>query len=236
MENPMKVQMLLNFDQRMQAYREDRRNFWIKEFSSFALAGIVVTFGMMFVVSKIPGVEFPMNSNWWQFAFLFWLGAMVIPIKMMHPKRPSPDDVLRDQALRRQFGMDDTVTPTQLASNVSAHAHLNQLRQSELSVGAAFQRGERVDKAPGLAEGGQSISSHSSGERHPQKGKLDSVSVKTSVNSAESQSDFWTSAAIGAITGDAITGYAVGGSLEGGVTGSTLSDFKGDCDASPSTD
>lgn len=105
----MKVQKISNFENRMKKYRSDCTNFWLKEFSVFALIGAVVIFGLMYGASKIPGFKPPLNLDWKQIALLLWVVAIILPIKMMHPEKPSPEDVSRDQLLRRLHGMDDSV-------------------------------------------------------------------------------------------------------------------------------
>lgn len=99
----------MNYDQRMQAYKKDCQDFWLKEFSVVGAVGVVVISGLMLGASKLPGFQPPFDLDWRQLALLIWIASMIMPIKMMHPERPEPGDVLRDQALRRSAGMGDSV-------------------------------------------------------------------------------------------------------------------------------
>lgn len=103
----MKVQRITNFKHRMQEYNAECRGFWLKEFPAFAIIGALVIFPAMRGLSKIDTISEPWD--WRLSAFFIWSLSLIPLIKMMHPEKPHPDDVLRDQALRRTVGMDDSV-------------------------------------------------------------------------------------------------------------------------------
>lgn len=103
----MKVQKIANYEQRIQEYHQECRDFWFKEFSLIAVIGAIVIFGLMFGLTKF-GVS--PDLDWRLLSFIFWTGLLIPPIKIMHPERPDPSDVLRDQALRRSISIDDSVS------------------------------------------------------------------------------------------------------------------------------
>lgn len=106
----MEVQKIANFEERMQAYRDNRRAFWFRDFLEFSAIGAVVIFGLMFLFTKIPDFVPIFDLDWRELALIFLVIAMIPFVKMAHPEKPEHGDVEIDQALRRAHGMDDSVS------------------------------------------------------------------------------------------------------------------------------
>jgi hypothetical protein len=102
----MEVQKIASYEQRMQEYREECLGFWLKEFTLVAAIGALVVFGGMYGLSRIGITP---DLDWRVLALLLWGLMLIPPVKMLHPEKPNPNDVLRDQALRQAAGMDDSV-------------------------------------------------------------------------------------------------------------------------------
>lgn len=107
-------------------------------------------------------------------------------------------------------------------SNVEAKRYLNRLREEELSAGASLRRGERLDRAPGQASGSSSAFTPSARQntvaasRQPRR-------HQHSEQDRRPAEDFTTSFVVAEATGSALTGYAVGGSMAGALTGEVVS-------------
>lgn len=105
----MRVQKIANYEQRLRAYRSDCKRFWRGEFLWMGTTAFIIVFGFIGYLNS-KGAHFPLDLDWKVIAAAFWVVLMIPPVAMMHPKKPHPDDVLRDQELRRAFNMDDTVS------------------------------------------------------------------------------------------------------------------------------
>lgn len=104
----MNVQKLRNYDQMVQAYRKECSDFWLKEFPVLAIITSAVIFGFFYGMSKLPGAVVP--GYWWMMAILLWIPPMIALPIMYLPKKPHPEDVMRNRQLRWQHGMDTTVS------------------------------------------------------------------------------------------------------------------------------
>lgn len=109
------------------------------------------------------------------------------------------------------------------ARNADAKKFLEELRENELSVGAAFRRGETVKTAPGQATAGDACKVMNAG-RVVRQGPQNSRSAQPDAGGEADTEDFPKSMVIGAATGSAMAmaGYAASGSLSGGLIGSAL--------------
>lgn len=103
----MQVHPIANLEQRLQAYRRERHNFYAGTLPWFAVGGFATTAAFLYVVQRFaPGTFADDIVLTAATAAPFYC---VIPWAVMRPRRPTQEDVLRDQALRRAHGMDDTV-------------------------------------------------------------------------------------------------------------------------------
>lgn len=105
----MKVQKIANYEQRMRQYRTDCAKFWRGEVLWMGATGFVIVFGFIGYLSS-TGAHFQPDLDWKVIAAAIWTVLMIPPIVVMHPKKPHPNDVLRDQEIRRSVNMDDTVS------------------------------------------------------------------------------------------------------------------------------
>jgi hypothetical protein len=105
-------------------------------------------------------------------------------------------------------------------ANAQARANLDRLRTEELSVGAAFRRGEPVTHAPGVTTG-----------TNPKANTLHSLVSSASVHtrtpersrpSREQDGDFATSFVLADVTGSIGVGFVAGGSITGAVLGAEV--------------
>ena len=103
----METQKIANYEQRMQAYRKERRHLLLFEAPWIIILGVGTAMGMLYLLnlSAPPGAI----GDWRLLGLLMGLGLSWPPIDMMLPKKPNPGDVAHDQALRCAFRMDDTV-------------------------------------------------------------------------------------------------------------------------------
>lgn len=106
------------------------------------------------------------------------------------------------------------------ARDVEAKQFLANLRENELSVGAALRRGEAINTAPRQVFSGESASV----TRTPQRAHKSVCSPPQDATYTVPSEDLATSMVVGAATGSAMLGYAAGGSLAGGMIGAGLND------------
>lgn len=110
--NPQPVRKIANMRTRMKEYRAEMRRFIFWDMPLFAVIGAAVVFpGVYFLMRVLPTAIADSALSWWQAALVIWLTALVPPIMMFKPERPSEQDILDAIALRRQVGMDDTLEP-----------------------------------------------------------------------------------------------------------------------------
>lgn len=101
-----------------------------------------------------------------------------------------------------------------------AKKYLNNLREQELSVGAAFRRGEVVNSAPGQLRSDKE-------EQTAKRNKIVPAAKTDSAYSEKPESNelgFATSLAVTMATDSPILGYAAGGSLSGAAVGAILNE------------
>lgn len=124
--------------------------------------------------------------------------------------------------LKKFWNGSTTPAPEVTTSTVQASAkeYLNSLRTDELSLGAAYRRGETVASAPAASSNASVPQSRPKGLPYPDQ----TAAVVNSDRAAKDRDDFVDSALIGAATGSAPVGYLVGGSLLGGIVGAAAFD------------
>jgi hypothetical protein len=106
------------------------------------------------------------------------------------------------------------------ARNTEAKAYLDQYRRDELSIAAAFRRGEAVTRAPGATTGASAVKT---GERpHEPRKSTAARDADGTRSSSEQTEDFGTSFAYAEATGSAAIGFLAGGSLTGAVLGAEV--------------
>lgn len=113
-------------------------------------------------------------------------------------------------------------------SNDSAKKYLSNLREQELSVGAALRRGEVVKTAPGqIWDATKTIAAEKHSTNHA--GNRNSVESRSTPQSSQEKQDkelgFATSLAVTMATDSPVLGYAAGGSFSGAAAGAILSDY-----------
>lgn len=106
------------------------------------------------------------------------------------------------------------------AREVEAKQFLDNLRENELSVGAALRRGEAISAAPGQVFSVESASV----TRTPQCAQKSVSSPPQDAAYTVPTEDLATLMVVGAATGSAMLGYAAGGSLAGGMIGAALNE------------
>ena len=104
----MKTQKLANFNDMQTDYKAELRKYFLGEFILQVVVGLVATYTCSYYfVSKV--LNLPFGLFWIVSGFIF-VACMMIPLmKAALPRKPSPDDVEADRALRRAFKMDDSV-------------------------------------------------------------------------------------------------------------------------------
>lgn len=108
----MNVQPIDSYETRLQQYRAEMRRFVLCELSVIFLIAVAVGMGMAYLFTQYPMEgQTPISLDWRLFGLCFALPAMVPVYMMMKPTEPQPGDVAADRALRRAFGMDDSVGP-----------------------------------------------------------------------------------------------------------------------------
>jgi hypothetical protein len=108
-EKIMRVQKLQNYDQMLRDYKQECRDFWLKEFPVLVVIGSTITFGASYTISRLPGAAEP-TLPWWMMATIVLALALMVVAKFMLPPKPSPADVMRNRAFRASFGMDSSVS------------------------------------------------------------------------------------------------------------------------------
>ncbi len=122
--------------------------------------------------------------------------------------------------LKRIWSSPQQSTISAKVRDAEAKRFLANLRENELSVGAAFRRGDSVSTAPGQVTSVPAAIVTSEG--HAKQGA--SRSSQLGFSDYAPTEDFATSMVIGAGTGNASAGYLAGSSLLGGMVGATLHD------------
>ena len=102
----MTVQPILNLEDRMRRYRSECFRVYAGELPAMFLLFLCLSLALFFAMNKYLG---PLDYDWRLCALAFAVVIEILPVVMFKPKRPTQEDVLRDQALRREYGLDDTV-------------------------------------------------------------------------------------------------------------------------------
>jgi hypothetical protein len=90
-------------------YKQECRDFWLKEFPVLVVIGSTIIFGATYAISRLPGGAEP-TLPWWMMATILLVPALIVFAKFVLPPKPSPADVMRNRALRASFGMDSSVS------------------------------------------------------------------------------------------------------------------------------
>ncbi len=107
----MKIQPIASYEQRQAQYREELRQFVLSRFSWLCVLGLMVSLGMAYVLTHCTyqGIG-PIEADWFGLGLALCFVTLVPVFMMLKPVPPRPGDVAADQALRRAFGMDDTLS------------------------------------------------------------------------------------------------------------------------------
>jgi hypothetical protein len=106
---------LASLNTRMAQYRARKKDFWQKEFPVkaliFATIAALLYFGLGFVFpeSELPGHYESLGKERVIYFFMFAYVLILIPTLLTYSinnRKPTPDDVKLDKALRRIAGMD----------------------------------------------------------------------------------------------------------------------------------
>ena len=95
----MNIQPLMTFEERVKQYRAALRAATLQQM----LIGLPLCFVFFWLVSD---VIVPMPLPWWALAPLAWCVLALPPVITSLPKKPHPDDIARDVALRRSAGIE----------------------------------------------------------------------------------------------------------------------------------
>ncbi len=102
----MQTELLSNLEDRLARYRSECAAFYAVQLPAMFLFFVVVQLAIFYALDRYLG---PLTQDWRILAVGFALMITVPPVLVMRPRKPTFDDVLRDQRLRRSFGLDDTV-------------------------------------------------------------------------------------------------------------------------------
>lgn len=104
----MKVQKLANLKQLQEQHRKNIREYFLGGFLLHLVIILMVNFSCTyFILSAIGSIE---TYKWISTSFLISLLILIPTVKMHIPPAPTEDDVKESQALRRAFGMDDSIS------------------------------------------------------------------------------------------------------------------------------
>jgi len=102
----MKVHKIANYEQMMEAWKNDLR--------SAAIEIIISTIMITFLISTVYFTPYiSKDYHYWEvlgFLFIFTMPLSIPPILMGVGKKPKPRDVLDNIAMRQACGMDDSVS------------------------------------------------------------------------------------------------------------------------------
>jgi hypothetical protein len=102
----MRVQKIECLENRLANYRQERLVFLRQCVPMIVGIGAVVISGLLYLLDRFSPNGFP-NWKWVSVVLVACISAPAL--LAMKPKRPTQDDVLADQVLRRAHGLDDTV-------------------------------------------------------------------------------------------------------------------------------
>ena len=111
---PTTVQPIDNLEQRMTEYRTEALQFYTLLLPGLFFLALVLSLAFFYAANRFAGPLFQgvpvFESAPWPWVALGFATVMTIPpLLILKPERPSYKDILRDIALRRALGMDDTV-------------------------------------------------------------------------------------------------------------------------------
>jgi hypothetical protein len=115
-------------------------------------------------------------------------------------------------------------------SEADATRYLNDLRENELSLGAALRRGDKVTTAPGQTKAAMAKATAPVMARPTSQPTAGYHATET--QASKPGEDFAASMTIGMATGSAGAGYLAGGSITGGMIGDAISDLTDDSTSS----
>jgi len=102
----MQVQKIQNLESRIAEYKRELSTFFTRDAPMIVGVGILVISGLLYLLDRFSPNGFPN----WEWVSLILVVCLSIPALLaVKPKRPTQDDVLADQMLRRAHGLDDTV-------------------------------------------------------------------------------------------------------------------------------
>lgn len=107
-KNRMKIAKISSYDQRMHDYRQERRDFWMKDAIGYSLFAALFYGAVCYTAHKY-GFPLIFDMSWPVGALAIWMATIPPVIRWMHPERPTRSDVVADQLFRRAHGLDDTV-------------------------------------------------------------------------------------------------------------------------------
>ena len=102
----MRTEPLSNLEDRLKRYRADCFRVYAGELPAMFLLALFFSLGLFYGLNRYLG---PIAYDWRLCAVAFALAVTFPPLLLWMPKKPTMKDVLRDQALRREYGLDDTV-------------------------------------------------------------------------------------------------------------------------------
>lgn len=102
----MRVQKIESLENRLATYRQKRFIFLTQHAPMVVGIGALVISGLLYLFDRFSPNGFP-NWEWVSVVLIVCLSAP--PLLAVRPTRPTQDDVLADQMLRRAHGLDDTV-------------------------------------------------------------------------------------------------------------------------------
>ncbi|MCK5531385.1 MAG: hypothetical protein KAI85_09035 [Halopseudomonas aestusnigri] len=101
----MRVHKIENLESRLARYQHKRLRFFLAEAPSILTLGILVVSGMMYAMN----IWFGGYDNWLLVGVVVGACLSIPLLCASMPKRPTIEDVHADQAIRRAYGMHDTV-------------------------------------------------------------------------------------------------------------------------------
>ena len=103
----MEVQKLANLDQMIQQWELEVKTYLLKVLPRQAAVGLPLVMTMMYFLSSYIGSV--IELHWSLSALIIWVCLQIPLIMTGIPRKPTQADVDDNRALRRAFGMDDTV-------------------------------------------------------------------------------------------------------------------------------
>lgn len=102
----MREKKIESLESRLASYRQERIKFLAEEAPLIIVVAAVVISGLLYLLNRYSPNGF---YNWEWVSVILVVCVSAPALLALRPKRPSHDDVLADQRLRRLHGLDDTV-------------------------------------------------------------------------------------------------------------------------------